>query len=734
MNPVFAIEVVLLAAAVLLAAGIYSQWRTSASCARGVRIALVALRAVSALALAALALNIGGWRRLGGSGEKEWVILLDRSASMATRDAGGQSRWDAALAMVRQARKDAPEQGKVRAVPFDTQIGSAIEDMEKGVPEAKGDGTDLNRAVHQLLDLYQGARRELAGIAVLSDGRQTVVGQPVDAARRAVSRGVAVTAVPLGGTVPRRDLEVSAVRRHLVAHKGQRLKIRAKVANRNLGDVRTAVRLIGEGGRTAAESAVELTNNSSTEVVFTQTPTNAGQAEYRIEAPLWPGETLARNNGDRVTVSVLEHPVRVLLVEGTPYWDSKFLAQLLRLQTNVTISALYRVSSERSMRIESGEARPGGRAEEAFPADAASLAGYDLIVFGKGIEYFVDPSRAALLKSFVRDQGGAVIFSRGKPYHSRSFAELEAIEPVEWGDAVGSDFRWLPTVEGESAGLFDGFLPGRADPTWERLPAMRSANGCRRVKTFATVLVEGRRESAGADAGFPVLVAMRFGRGLVAAVNCEGLWQWDFFASAESKALYEDFWMQLMQWSVTYSDFLPGYSYALRVGSRSAGPGEAARVRVSRRGTGSAASRMEIEVKGPAGRQVLAPAAVPGQEQRWETAFQVEGPGVYTVSVTDGAGAMLAPAEEVEVPAPPGELDECSADPDYLGRFASESGGRVLPAQSWGEWVASVRPGETRDAQLESVWESRWDRAWVLLVVVGLLSAEWYLRRRNGLA
>jgi hypothetical protein len=736
LNPVVAIELVLLAAAVMIAASVYSQWRTSAACERRVRFGLVALRAGSVLVLVALALNLGGWRRLTRANEKEWMILVDRSASMTTRDVEGRSRWEAALALARQAKAEAPDTAKLRIVPFDTQLGEAIQDVTRAAPEPAGKGTDMNRAMHELLDRYQGGGRELAGVAVLSDGRQTVGRLSWDAARRAVARGVGVTAVPLGGSVPRRDLQVNAVRRHLVAHRGQRLKIKAKVGNSNLGDIKTAVKLSGPDGKTVDEATLVLTNDTNVEVVFNAAPTNSGQVEYRVEAPVWPDETLTRNNADRVTVSVLEQPIRVLLVEGTPYWDSKFLAQLLRLQTNIAISAIYRVSAERSMRIDANGARPTGRADEAFPSDAASLAAYDLIVFGRGVEYFLDAPRVALVKSFLREQGGAVIFSRGRPYHGGSFPEMEAIEPVEWGEALGAEFRWQPTAEGEAAGLFDGLLPGRSDPIWARLPPMRSANGCRRVKAFTTVMVEGRSVAVGGvESVFPVVVTMRHGRGLVVAINGEGLWQWDFFASPESKALYEDFWMQLMQWTVTYSDFLPGYSYALRVGSRIAAPGDSVRIRVSHRGGGPRAGRLEAVVNGPSGRQSLAPAALAGQEDRWETAFQVDSPGIYTVAAMDADGErMLAPAEEVEVPPPPGEQDECSADPEYLAKFADESGCRLLPASLWKEWVAGVKPADPGDAQAESVWESRWDRAWVLLLLVGLLGSEWYLRRRNGLA
>jgi hypothetical protein len=191
-----------------------------------------------------------------------------------------------------------------------------------------------------------------------------------------------------------------------------------------------------------------------------------------------------------------------------------------------------------------------------------------------------------------------------------------------------------------------------------------------------------------------------------------------------------------LQWAVTYADFLPGYSYAVRVPASLTPPGEPVPVRLSHRGPEKPAENLAVRVRRPDGTtQALTPARVAARGDRWEAAFTPEAAGVYQVELTDGAdGRLLAPAESVEVPPLPAEGDDVSADPDYLRRFSAQAGGATLTPAEWAAYSAALRTDEPAELRGAAVWEPAWDRAWVLCVVVGLLSVEWYVRRRNGLA
>ena len=72
--------------------------------------------------------------------------------------------------------------------------------------------------------------------------------------------------------------------------------------------------------------------------------------------------------------------------------------------------------------------------------------------------------------------------------------------------------------------------------------------------------------SPAASGKFPALLVRRYGQGVTGLVNGDGLWKWDFFPEArELGNCYEDFWTQLIQWMASYSEFLPGQDFSLRL-------------------------------------------------------------------------------------------------------------------------------------------------------------------------
>src|SRR5690606_30805591 len=135
----------------------------------------------------------------------------------------------------------------------------------------------------------------------------------------------------------------------------------------------------------------------------------------------------------------------------------------------------------------------------------------------------------------------------------------------------------------DGAGLFGGALPPADDRVWSSLPPLEDVTGVARLKPFSRTLAEGTVE--GRQAKVPALIVRRYGRGMVAAVNADGLWRWDFRPEVrEQGEVYQQFWVQLMQWCATYSEFLPGQDYAVRLREAAVDPGQAARAVISWRG------------------------------------------------------------------------------------------------------------------------------------------------------
>ena len=331
------------------------------------------------------------------------------------------------------------------------------------------------------------------------------------------------------------------------------------------------------------------------------------------------------------------------------------------------------------------------------------------------------------------------VFARGKPA-TGSLPGLETLEPVTWAAATAGDFRFRPVADGEAAGLFGEALPSPDAPLWNALPTLKDARQISLVKPFTRVLAEGVSEGASGLSGrFPALLVRRYGQGVCGLVNGDGLWKWDFYPEArELGNMYEDFWTQLIQWMASYSEFLPGHDFSLRLPSLRGRAGDTVAVTMSFRGSGEVPEPL-LRIIAPDGKVSDSKPAIypdPGGHPQWRASFTPAAPGAWKLSVVDPrAKAPPAPEASFTVPTPPAESDNLAADPDFLARLAESSGGGMIVAADFGGFLETAFTPEAPTARSTGViWQPSWTR-WPLAVLISLiLAAEWYLRRRQGLA
>lgn len=725
-NPALRLPEAVALALAFVSVGIWLAARGVGDVRGGIRTKLLALRTTALVLLAVLWLNPGRWLEDNADTKRDWLVLVDRSASMRAEHAGDESRWQAATKAAAQLAKATSEQGAVRLRTFAGQLEDELADLAQTAPD--GAATDFHRSVNSALDQRT---TPLAGIVVVSDGRATSRAKLEETGLRARGRGVPIHTIPLAGSWGSRDLVLTALPRQITAFKGQPVKVTALLENRGLGAIKPTVILLGPDGKELARKDATLADGQRVPLVF-ELPDAGGNYTLRTEP--WPGEHIAANNAESIRVDVLTSKTRVLLLEGAPYWDSKFLAQLLRQQSAVDVLTVHRLNEERYFRVEATGAEPLQSPDTVFPRTAAELSRYDLIVFGKGADGFLDAGRITALQGFVRDQGGAVLFARGKPYSGR-FAPLESLEPVEWGESFPGSAHFAPLADA-TAGLFGGALPAAEDRVWATLPMLDDLNNVARLKPFTRVLAEGTIE--GKQTKVPLLVVRRFGRGMVAAVNADGLWRWDFRPEVrEQGAVYQQFWVQLMQWCATYSEFRPGQDFAVRLQDVASEPGQPVRAVVAWRGPASPEPKPVLKITrngqryGDAATTAL-PATEGGRE--WAAIVTPTEPGHYEIHVADSARPdKLEGQATLTIAAPIGEADDLRPDAESLATLARTSGGKVWKLDELDALTSQLWNRETALVTAKPRWEPLWPNGWVALLVSLAFGVEWWIRRREGL-
>ena len=742
MNPALPIPTLLLLSALVFAVASYGAWRGGATLSTPRRLGLLALRLLAIATVLVPLFNPGSWVNPSDHLERPWLVLADASSSMSQPAANGTTRAAEASSLVEQARAHARKSGiPLRVQPFSTTLNAPAESL----PAPTGDATRILPAVSQALQDAASSGEPLAGVIVLSDGRQTVQSSPEDLEAlglRARSRDVAVHTLAVTGDMVPPDLALIQPRASITAFGGQPLRIPFALQSTGLSPLRPVVTLRDADGRELTTQTLEVpAGKTVASVIELKAP--PASIRWTLETPVVDGEVRSSNNSSLLHIRVLDSRTRVFLVEGAPYWDSKFLAQLLRQQPHMGVRSIHRISDERYFRIDSGEEKNEETKHPVFPESIAELARYDLVVFGKNIDPFLTNERAEMLRSYVRDHGGAVLFARGKAT-TGSVAALEPLEPVEWAASGTGDFRFTPNRDGEAAGLFGEALPAPDASLWKSLPLLKDGRQVSVVKPFTRVLADGIPESAGLSLStgsgkFPALLVRRYGQGVTGLVNGDGLWKWDFFPEArELGNCYEDFWTQLIQWMASYSEFLPGQDFSLRLPATRGQAGATLAAAISYRGPLPAPSPV-IEITAPDGSTTqTTPASVPDPSGRplWRASFTPDSPGTWKLRLIDPRPqAPPAPEAMFTVPIPPAETDDLSPDPAFLSDLAAATGGEIITSASFPDFLTkhlTATPPVSRASG--AIWKPSWHSAPIALLIALLLSIEWFLRRRNGLA
>ena len=734
MNPPFPLPWLLPLLILGVLAALALSWRSTRGLPSSRRGLLFFLRAGILLGLAAILLNPGKWVKPTDQAQRPWIILTDTSASMA-RPSGEATRYTTARQLSEQAQREAKKAGlPVRVQPFDDTLHAASETLPA---QSDGKGSKILRAVETAFQETSAAGEFPAGIVVLSDGRQTEVPAPgaIEAlSLRARAREIPVHTVALGAADPVADLSLRVVRPTLHVFAGQPVRVPVSLTASGLGSLRPTITLSDSTGKELTRQTADLVEGKPTFIML-EVPSPATSSRWKVATAVQDGEARAGNNGAEVSIRVLTSKTRVFLAEGAPYWDSKFLAQLLRQQKHMEVHSVHRLSDQRYFRIDSDSAAPTETAQAVFPETLEELSRYDLIVFGKNIDSFLTPARLDALRAYVRDHGGAVLFARGKSV-TADVPGLEPLEPVTWAATTTAEFRFTPNAEGEAAGLFGEALPAASASVWNSLPTLKDGRAVLAVKPFTRILADG--VVPGASGKFPALLVRRYGQGVTGLANGDGLWKWDFYPEArELGNMYEDFWTQLIQWMASYSEFLPGQDFSLHLGSIQGEIGQPVTATIAYRGAMPAPPPLLRVTREGGSSQEVSPASVPDPSgrPRWQATITPPEPGIWHVALVDPRPqAPAAPEVELNVPAPPGEQDDLSPDPAFLATLSNSTGGQVIDPAKFDAFL-NAQLHATAPATIESgaVWQPAWNHVIFALSLAFFPATEWFLRRRQGL-
>lgn len=483
---------------------------------------------------------------------------------------------------------------------------------------------------------------------------------------------------------------------------------------------------------------------------------------------------VTQNNEKQILVDASQKSYRVLYFSGRPNWENKFLRRALSDDPEFRMTSLIRISAAETKFVYKGadtsltnplfegfeqDQEKYNRYDEAvflrlgaeehelvkgFPTTPEELFDYDCIIFGDIEPDYFTVKQLELTKDFVDKRGGSLLLLGG----DRSF--------VARGDASGVLSAMIPvipdsnhqpqltrdetpyyvyaTLDGELSGtLALSSNPDENQMLWQQMPPLYGINTLRVKSIGADTLAKAQTETPGENEK-SLLLVQRYGKGKCAVIAAADTWQWQMQSELEDP-YHERLWRQVMRYMVNEApdqitvrkeedQYVQGKIIPMDIlvqdEKYDAMEGAQLSVTLTKPST--------IEEPVPVDESIQEPGLY---QSKWDA----DEAGMYKINVEakDQEQNTVAAAEDAVLIQPDmREFQQAEFNPAFLQETASRTDGQYFALNELDKLVDQLpwKPGE--DAKQKTV--HLWHHPFFAVVLCLLLSIEWFMRRRKGLA
>lgn len=602
---------------------------------------------------------------------------------------------------------------------------------------------------------------QIRAIVLLTDGRQSLAGDLTNATQLLSSLSVPVYAIPIGSRVPPRDLSIASVDAPEAIFLNDKAQIDATLATFGFEGEELTVRLERDG-KLLEEKRITPSADSAV-ATFSVPSAETGRFVYRIVTEVQSGEVRDDNNASEVTLHVVDNSAKVLLLDGDPRWEFRYLKNLLERDKQVDSSVV--LFHQPFLNLLDDSYIPSKLPPlEAFKQD---LAKTDLLIIGDVLAKDVESGVWEIVEEAVARDGLTVVIIPGRqsmPHEFQSVILTNLLPVKEFTPRVAEQFQksaldspatsYNLKLSPEAFHLpmfqFSENLSLR-DPTLTDLPGHQWIYTG--VPKAGATLWASSQISGDSSAMVPTIVHHDYGFGQVVWMGIDSTWRWRMRAG---DTLHYRFWGQLIRWAarnksaagnddvrMTLSDVVIDEAEEVEAVVRwnperlKDLQGAAVKITATPVKTRADSENASAATDGPASLTPLTATLETSQDMpgRFRGRVPPLSPGLWQIElVVTGGTLKLDQSIRTELLVrrkESSELANVSCNRGLLQQLAGMTGGELIEPWNTDRLVSLLQPD---DHASEEVQESTlWDHWGVLIVLFALMMAEWVIRKLNGL-
>ncbi len=428
---------------------------------------------------------------------------------------------------------------------------------------------------------------------------------------------------------------------------------------------------------------------------------------------------------------------KVLILDGRSRWETRYLKNLFDRDSFWELTTV--IADPEAVE----EGRPilkRGSGRDRFPDSEEELLEFDLIILGEFPAEALTLEEQTWVQRFVSESGGGLVIIDGQRNHwsEESLATLADLLPVNRQAASSNDLangqeiridHFNPTPSGNRLAAF------QIGAAWTSLPKVSLTANAQPLPGSEILATLGSNSDGNSQNKSPLMVTRLIGPGRVLYSATDETWRWRYKVGDE---FHQRFWNQISRWVMRTPYTVQNDYISLDAGKMNYRQGQDVEIRCRLRdaeGKPLISTNVEVILSSPDRVDTVvsmdADPLLPGVYRCVATALP---DGEYSVRVSTAGlpkEAMEISTRFVVQASESIEMQETSINATVLRKTAEISGGRYIPENQMDTLVDVLKPlSQGRIVQSElSLWQSYW---W-FLPIVGVLSIEWWLRKKAGL-
>ncbi|RCH54187.1 hypothetical protein DJ568_12850 [Mucilaginibacter hurinus] len=666
------------------------MYRQPINLSKNFRYALFVLRAVAVFIITLLLLS-PLVKSVRYKPEKPLVLVLqDNSRSVSlTPNLPPQDVLKSFVNSLKKLKADLGEEYEVREFHFDSGLRDGLLD------KFDGRKTDISAALKQLNERF--ANRNIGAVVLATDGLYNRGADPQYEARDIKSPFYTVA---LGDTTPRRDLLIANVNYNKTAFLGNDFMVEILAEAYQSNGERMRVNL-AEDGRQVHTQTIAITDNNFRKLLPVRlTAGKKGLRKFTISISPVANELTTANNSETIYVEVLDARQKTLLVYEHVHPDIGVLRSAIQSNRNYEVKTVT-----------------------VNDVSTLKLGDYGLIIL-----YQTSGNSSATLKKFLNSARVPVWYTVGAQ------TDLGAFNSVQKVSAVSSSTGNVQEVFALPAADFPAFT--LSDSTRDKLtkmPPLQAPFGTYSTGASTSILLKQKIGSV--PTSYPLLAFNDSDKRRMAVLMGEGLWRWqlaEFNTYGSHTAINE-----LMGQTVQYLTANAGKEQ-FRVYTNRAVFDEGENVVLNAELYNDALQQVntpdiKLELQSQAGKRynylftrtnrayTLEAAALPVGEYTYKAATKL-GQKVFTAT-----GIFTVKPLNMEE-------RQTAANHGLLRDIARQSGGAMLLPVEVSKLADLIRKNDNIKTVVyeDKRYSDLVDIKWVFGMILILLSAEWFLRKREG--